>query len=141
MKKESASPRRHLVRATRLLVLAACVLPAMAQDAPRMLSGNYKIAFENDRMRVLDYNSRPGMGVCGQGMHSHPEHLTVVLDPGKVRIRLPDGRTMQTTSKKGNVFWSEAETHEVENISGRNQRALLIELKDAAQGRRTAAAP
>jgi hypothetical protein len=27
------------------------------------------------------------------------------------------------------VFWSEAETHEVENISGGNVRSLIIELK------------
>jgi hypothetical protein len=33
------------------------------------------------------------------------------------------------------VFWSEAETHEVENIGGKDVRALIIEFKDAACGK------
>ena len=32
----------------------------------------------------------------------------------------------------GDVWWSEAETHEVENISGRNVHALIIELKSGS---------
>ena len=31
-----------------------------------------------------------------------------------------------------NVFWSEAEMHDTENLTGRNVRALLIELKKKA---------
>lgn len=33
-------------------------------------------------------------------------------------------------NKLGDVFWAEAETHETENVSGRNVRALMVELKD-----------
>ena len=44
----------------------------------------------------------------------------------------PDGQVVVAEGKVGDVFWSEAETHEVENISGRNLRALLIELKPGA---------
>jgi hypothetical protein len=80
---------------------------------------------------VLEFNSRPGMGVCGNGMHSHPAHLTVVLSAAKARVKLPDGKTFVAENKLGDVFWSEAETHEVENISGKNVRALLVELKTA----------
>jgi hypothetical protein len=29
----------------------------------------------------------------------------------------------------GLVFWSDAETHEVENVSGRDMRSLIVELK------------
>ena len=100
-----------------------------AQDALKMQPQNFRIAFENDRLRVLDYRSRPGMGVCGSGMHSHPAPLTVVLTPGKVRVKTPDGKMGTEENKEPFVFWSEAETHEVENISGRDMRAYLIELK------------
>ena len=102
---------------------------AQAQDAAMVQPRGYRVAFENDKLRVLEFNSRPGMGVCGSGMHSHPAHLTVLLSPGKVRGKLPDGKTMTGENKLGDVFWSEAETHEVENISGRDMRALLVELK------------
>ena len=112
-----------------LLPLLALSDAADAQDAAKMQPQSFKIAFENDKVRVLDYHSRPGMGVCGSGMHSHPAHLTVALTPGKVRVKTPDGKVEMAENKDVLVFWSEAETHEVENISGRNMRALLVELK------------
>lgn len=118
--------RRMLVA---LLPGFALARSAQAQDAVMAQPSSYKVAFENDKLRVLEYRSLPGMGVCGQGMHSHPAHLTVVLNEGKFRLKTPDGKVTEGTSKIGDVFWSEAETHEVENISGRNSRALLIELK------------
>jgi hypothetical protein len=102
---------------------------AQAQDAAVVQPRAYRVAFENDKLRVLEYVSRPGMGVCGNGMHSHPAHLTIALTPAKVRIRLPDGKTLIGENKVGDVFWSDAETHETENVSGRDMRALLVELK------------
>jgi len=118
--------RRALLALLPGLTLAGA---ATAQDAAKVQSQSYRVAFENDKLRALEYRSRPGMGVCGEGMHSHPAHLTVVLVPGKVRVKLPNGKVIVEESKVGDVFWSEAETHEVENISGRNLHALLIELK------------
>jgi beta-alanine degradation protein BauB len=104
---------------------------AAAQDAARVQPRAYGVLFENERLRVLEFNSRPGLGVCGQGMHSHPAHLTVALTPAKVRVKLPDGRTFVGENKLGDVFWSEAETHDTENLTGRHVRALMIELKKA----------
>jgi beta-alanine degradation protein BauB len=105
---------------------------ATAQDAATVQPRAYKVVFENDKVRVLEFNSKPGMGVCGNGMHSHPAHLTVALSPARARIRLPDGKEFVGDNKLGDVFWSEAETHETENISGRNVRALMVELKSVA---------
>jgi hypothetical protein len=119
--------RRSLLGLLPMLALAEC---AEAQDAAKAQPQAYRVAFENDKLRVLDYNSRPGMGVCGSGMHSHPAHLTVVVSGGSVRIRTPDGKTVeQHDIPAGVVFWSEPETHIVENISGSNIRSLIIELK------------
>jgi beta-alanine degradation protein BauB len=119
--------RRTLLRLLPMLVLAES---AEAQDAALVQPQSYRVAFENDKLRVLDYNSRPGMGVCGSGMHSHPAHLTVIISGGSVRIKTPDGKVVeQHDVPAGVVFWSEAETHSVENISGANMRSLLIELK------------
>ena len=119
--------RRNLLRLLPALVLTD---GARAQDAAKVQPQAYRVALENDHLRVLDYNSRPGMGVCGNGMHSHPAHLTVVISGGSVRIRTPDGKTLeQRDIPVGVVFWSEAETHNVENISGNNMRSLIVELK------------
>lgn len=103
-----------------------------AQDAVQSQPQNYRVAFENDKVRVLDYTGRPGMGVCGDGMHSHPAHLTVLLSKGKVRVKTPDGKVeVHSDIPIGSVFWSNGETHEVENIGGSNVRILIIELKSA----------
>jgi hypothetical protein len=121
--------RRNLLL---LLPLLGLTETADAQDAAAVQPQSYRVALENERVRVLDYNSRPGMGICGDGMHSHPAHLTVVLSGGSVRIRTPDGKVVeQHDVPAGLVFWSEAETHSVENISGSNVRSLIIELKTA----------
>jgi hypothetical protein len=126
----------HLIDdADRRRMLAAIVAAlgasgsARAQDAAAVQPASYRVALENDKLRVLEFNSRPGMGVCGNGMHSHPAHLTVLLSAAKARVKLPDGKTFVGENKLGDVFWSEAETHEVENISGSNVHALLVELK------------
>jgi beta-alanine degradation protein BauB len=119
--------RRNLVRLLPIVALVEC---AQAQDAAKVQPQSYRVALENDKLRVLDYNSRPGMGVCGSGMHSHPAHLTVVVSGGSVRIKTPDGKMAERHDiPVGTVFWSEAETHNVENISGSNMRSLIIELK------------
>jgi hypothetical protein len=112
-----------------LLPTLALADDALGQDAATVQPQSYRVAFENEQLRVLDHRSRPGMGVCGSGMHSHPAHLTIGLTAGKVRVKTPDGKVKVEDAPEMAIFWSEAETHEVENISGRNMRALLIELK------------
>jgi hypothetical protein len=103
---------------------------AEAQDAAKMQPQSYRVAMENDHVRVLDFNSRPGMGVCGMGMHSHPAHVTVLLTAGNVRVRTPDGKVQEIHDMPaGTVFWEEPVTHTVENISGSAMRSLIIELK------------
>ena len=119
--------RRALLALLPMLVITE---DSRAQDAVQSQPQNYRVAFENDKLRVLDYNGRPGMGVCGDGMHSHPAHLTVLLSTGKVRIKTPDGKVeVHGDVPVGAVSWSDGETHEVENISGSNIRLLLIEFK------------
>ena len=115
-----------------LLPILALAEDSSAQDAVQRQPQSFRVAFENDKVRVLDYNGRPGMGVCGDGMHSHPAHLAVNLSNGKVRMKTPDGKVeVHSDIPVGAVFWSDGETHEVENIGGTNVRILLIELKNA----------
>jgi len=121
--------RRALLSLLPMLVIAE---HSSAQDAVKSQPQSYRVAFENDRVRVLEYNGRPGMGVCGDGMHSHPAHLAVLLSSSKVRIKTPDGKVeVHNDIPPGAVFWGNAETHEVENIGGNDVRMLLIEFKSA----------
>lgn len=122
--------RRHWLALLPGLMVAA---GAGAQDAARTQPQAYRVTLDNDQMRVLEFNSRPGMGVCGSGVHSHPPHLTVALTDCRVRVK-ENGKDFVAENKPGDVFWSPAVTHETENVSGRDVRALIVELKSPARG-------
>jgi hypothetical protein len=121
---QDAQRRRWLA----LLPGLALATAVDAQDAARVQPQAYRIGLDNDEMRVLDFVSRPGMGVCGSGLHSHPPHLTVALSDCRVRVR-ENGKEFVGENKLGDVFWSPAVTHETENMAGHEVRALIIELK------------
>ncbi len=121
--------RRSLLARTTAILSALALPEALAQDAAKTQPGVFRVVFENEKLRVLEFRSRPGMELCGVGKHSHPAHLTVALSDARVRVTLPDGKKVTAANKLGDVFWSEAETHTVENIGG-NARALIIELKE-----------
>ena len=130
MKDPRELDRRRLLLAGSAAIISKFVsTDAQAQDAVATQPGAFRVAFENDHTRVLEFVSRPGTAVCGVGKHSHPAHLTIALSDAKVRVTLPDGKTVEATNKLGDVFWSEAETHAVENIGGANMRALIVEFK------------
>ena len=106
-----------------------------AQDTLQTYPGG-KVVLENDRVKVTEYTAKPHEGVCGIGMHSHPAHLTVILQAAKVKVTTPDGKTVERAPKGENVFWSEAGTHSVENIDILIRKALIIELKETAANRK-----
>lgn len=118
-----------------LLIAGTAVLGAQlgsdvhAQDAAKVMPRSYRVAFENDKVRVLDFVARPGMGVCGEGMHSHPAHLTVVLSDWQGKAVTPDGKVVGRDKKVGDVFWAEAETHRVENTGKTMSHVMIVELK------------
>lgn len=112
-----------LTTLTLLLVTKA----TMAQDPVQVASQNYKVLFENDRVRVLEYRSKPGEKA---GMHSHPNYLVYDLGSGyKIQLIFPDGKVKTIEGKAGTVSWQDAVTHALENVGTIDAHALLIELK------------
>jgi hypothetical protein len=82
---------------------------------------------------VTEFTAQPHEGVCGVGMHSHPPHLTVILQAAKVKVTTPDGKTVERSPKGDLVFWSEGGTHSVENIDATVRHSLIIDLKDSVK--------
>jgi hypothetical protein len=111
-----------------VLTATATAVTAAAQDAALMQPQSYRVVTENAQVRVLEFTSRPGMGVCGAGMHSHPPHVTVLLTPAKVRVT-QNGHMVVADMKAGSSFFEPAVTHEVENLGGGAVRSILVELK------------
>jgi hypothetical protein len=131
MARQQGNPTTAPSRRQALALLAAFgVTPeALAQDPATSDPRSYRVVLENERVRVLEYKSRPGLGVCGQGMHYHPAHLTVSLTGAKVKRTLADGKVTFAEVPPGHVFFSEAETHSAEVIGGLATRTYIIELK------------
>lgn len=125
----SVISRRDLLALLGIMGLAGAA-DVVAQDAVNVNPRSYKVVLENEKVRVLEYRSLPGFGVCGQGKHSHPAHLTIAISEGKVKVVDATGTIHAEDTKAGSVFWAPAETHSVENISGRPMRAFMVEIKD-----------
>ena len=123
----SALNRRQVLT---LLAAFGVTRGALAQDAPTTAPRSYRVVLENDRVRVLEHKSRPGFGVCGEGMHSHPDHVTVSLTGAKLKVTTPDGKATFKDIPAGAVFFAPAETHSAEIIGGLGTRSYIIELKD-----------
>jgi quercetin dioxygenase-like cupin family protein len=83
---------------------AAPAEPSATDVAP----DHYKVALENDRVRVLQIQYAAGEEAA---MHSHPEGVAVFLADGTVEMRLPDGTSQQLAAKAGDVLWTPADTH------------------------------
>ncbi|HSO07692.1 MAG TPA: cytoplasmic protein [Pelomicrobium sp.] len=120
-----------VTRRQALAMLAALgVSPELlAQDAVTADPRSFRVVLENERVRVLEYRSGPGLGVCGQGVHSHPERVTVVLTDAKVRLTNAAGKSVVREIPAGHVFFAPAETHSTENVGGAGTRLYMIELK------------
>ena len=121
--------RRKLLALLGLLGLAG-IEDVTAQDAAKVNPRSYRVMLENNSVRVLEYRSLPGLGVCGQGKHFHPAHLVVAMSDGRVKVTTEDDKLIAADQKSGAVFWEPAVTHSVENISGRPMRAYMVEIKD-----------
>jgi hypothetical protein len=102
---------------------------ALSQDAVTSDPRSFRVVLENERVRVLEYRSGPGLGVCGQGMHYHPDRVSISLTGGKIRIADAQGKTAVRELAAGQVFFARAETHSTENVGGSGTRTYIIELK------------
>lgn len=126
MRSEDRKTRREVLA---LLATLGFSIESPAQDAVTSAPRSFRVVLENDSVRVLEYKSGPGLGVCGEGMHYHPDRVTVLLTGAKAKIRNTDGKTVVREFPAGHVFFGSAETHSTENIGGSGTRIYIIELK------------
>jgi len=115
-----------MTRLTAVAALLALCTAAQAQDPIQTDGDKYKVRFENDRVRVLEYSDLPGEKT---NQHSHPAFVLYALGPFKRRITLPDGKVMLREFKSGDVLWSDAQTHIGENVGATQTHVILVEMK------------
>jgi hypothetical protein len=84
--------------------------------------GLYRVVFENDRVRVLEYRDRPGDRTHP---HGHPDSVMVTLSSFRRRLHGGDGR----------------QEHAGENIGTTESHSIFVELKEPPPAGAPADAP
>lgn len=104
---------------------------ALAQDPVKVAGGQYRLIAENEDVRLLEVNLAPGAKTA---MHSHPDVMAVMLQPGLTKWTMPDGKAVQSApdAKRGTVMALDAQTHVSENLGKTTLKAVLIEFKKPA---------
>lgn len=118
------------LKAGLVLMVAAAVVAsiAIADDAVTVAPGNYKVLVENERVRVLDVNVKPGETVP---FHSHPDYAVYVVEGGTGRFYSAPGDTgVAVEMKAGMAMWHDAETHSVKNTGKTTVHVVVTELKE-----------
>jgi quercetin dioxygenase-like cupin family protein len=91
---------------------------------------HYRVVFENDRVRVLEYTDQPGDVTTP---HQHPDSVMYTLSSFRRRLVSGDAqREVEMTA--GSAGWLPAQQHHGENIGDTATHVLFVELKEAAPG-------
>lgn len=119
---------RTVIAATLITASAlyAATRPAPSQDVVKVAGDSHRVIFENEHVRVIAVDMKPGQIAP---MHSHPDSVSYFLTDGKLKVTLPDGKSIERTPKAGNAGWSDAVTHEAQNIGTTEFQQVQIELK------------
>jgi hypothetical protein len=101
---------RNVVLGAFLLCIGAGigVAATSALDPVRIAPHIYQLAFENERVRVLKKIIRNGETPL---LHSHPDRVTVYLNPCAWMVERDDGSEYMESYRFGEPKWSPAETH------------------------------
>lgn len=97
----------------------------------------YRVIFENERVRVLEYRDEPGDKTQP---HSHPDTVMYTLTSFSRRLT-SDGRQAEVQLPAGQARWVSAQEHAGENVGESITHALFIELKEPAPIPAGAASP
>ena len=96
-----------------------------AQDPLKAAKNAYKFVMENDRVRVLQVQLKPGDKAV---MHYHPDHVVYVLKGGRAKMT-SSGKTDVLDMKAGQAIFLKAQSHEAENTGKTDLDLLVVELK------------
>jgi len=90
----------------------------------------YRVLWENDDVRVLEYSDLPGEETTP---HHHPNTVMVTLTDFQRRLSsASDSRDVSLPA--GAALWLPAQTHSGRNIGKSPTHTILIELKNSVQG-------
>jgi beta-alanine degradation protein BauB len=86
----------------------------------------YRVVWENDRVRILEYIDAPGDATH---VHSHPDSVMVTLSAFK-RVIVSGDREVPVELDAGQVRWLDAQEHQGRNMGDTASHSIFIELKE-----------
>jgi beta-alanine degradation protein BauB len=86
---------------------------------------HYKVVFENESVRVLEYTDKPGDQTTP---HAHPDSVMHTLSSFKRRLYRGDERH-DVEMAAGFTGWLPAQQHSGHNIGDTDTHVLFVELK------------
>jgi hypothetical protein len=86
----------------------------------------YRVVWENDRVRILEYLDAPGDATHP---HTHPDSVIVRLSAFK-RVIVSGGREVPLELDAGQVRWLDAQDHQSRNVGDTASHSIFIELKE-----------
>lgn len=103
-------------------------LPRVSRDPVVTNPDLYRVIFENQRVRVLEYTDKPGDRTT---VHEHPDSVMYTLS--SFRRRLHSGDLQRDVEMEaGSTNWLPAQQHYGENIGNTATHAIFVELKQPA---------
>jgi quercetin dioxygenase-like cupin family protein len=96
------------------------------KDPALVNPSSINVKLDNDSVRVMEADLPPGFQ---EKPHAHTPYVMYILNGGKVRIHLEDGRARESEFKPGDVFFSNPVTHWAENIGSSAIKVLLVEIR------------
>jgi beta-alanine degradation protein BauB len=100
---------------------------SMSLDPTVTNPNHYRVIFENDQVRVLEYTDQPGDRTTP---HAHPDSVMYTLS--SFRRRLVSGEIQREVEMESGVAgWLPAQQHHGENIGETPSHVIFVELKDA----------
>ena len=110
----------------------------MTDDPARTDPDKYKVVFENEQVRVLEYVDRPGDRTS---LHAHPDSVMYTLSSFRRRLYSGDGETRDVEIAAGTTGWLPAQQHAGHNIGGSDTHVIFVELKGRAPASTTELGP
>lgn len=99
----------------------------LAEDPVITDSDKYKVVFQNEKVRVLEYYDKPGDRT---NKHNHPDSLVYALSPFERKLILGNGKELVVHKAAGETYWVSAQSHIGENIGKTDTHVLIVELKE-----------
>ncbi len=98
----------------------------MYLDPTTTNSDKYKVLFENERVRVLEYRDKPGEMTTP---HNHPDSVMFTLSDFDRKLHF-DNETVEISKESGEASWLPTQKHAGENVGKTETHVIFVELKE-----------